>query len=518
MVAGRLGKLGIIRLGTAKIDFDRMTIEGEAGRFSVEPKVLRVLQALLDRQGEVVSREDLIDQVWGVGFGGDERLSRAISLLRKALGDRRGNHQFIKTIPKRGYRLRTLAMATQSGTGDSDRSLAVLRFKDLSPDASTHFLADGLCQDLTNMLSRVPNQRVAPYTTAVQFEADKFAAETVARELKVRHLAIGTFSAIERDIRLRVSVVDAVANQTIWSEKYHARLDQFFEVQEEVVQGIATAINSEVEVAALKSLLRRPAFDLTAYEHIQAAEAQRWAYSRDASERIITHLRSALDIEPRNPLAHAALTVQLAQNVTSLWTDNPAATFADAREHLKKAQALSPNHPEVLTATGILASMDGRADLAVPVLERAVELDPNNPHSRALYGWQLTCLEREPEGVDHIRSAERDAPHHPRYGNWVNYRGYAEFRLGNLEASLRAFEDAAISLPTYYQGFLNRAHPLVLLGRMNEATAAIREAIELEPRISLQQHIANVRRFSFQAPPGVSMNDFVDLLTEAWPE
>ena len=94
-----------VRIGNASVDFASLTIAGDAGTFSVEPKVLDVLRVLIQQQGEVVGRETLIDQVWGVGFGGDERLSRAISLLRKALGDGPGKAGYIETLPKRGYRL-----------------------------------------------------------------------------------------------------------------------------------------------------------------------------------------------------------------------------------------------------------------------------------------------------------------------------------------------------------------------------------------------------------------------------
>ena len=68
----------------------------------MQAKVLDVLQVLVRNQGEVVSREALIDQVWGVGFGGDERLSRAISLLRKALGDTRGHHDHMRPSQSAG--------------------------------------------------------------------------------------------------------------------------------------------------------------------------------------------------------------------------------------------------------------------------------------------------------------------------------------------------------------------------------------------------------------------------------
>ncbi len=508
----------IVRIGEARVDFSRLTIEGKAGRYTAEPKVLDVLQALLDQRGKVVSREALIDQVWGVAYGGDERLSRAISLLRKALGDRRSKNRHIETIPKRGYRLRTWAQGSAASPDRFGRSLAVLPFANLSPDQSTGFLADGLCLDMTNLLSRVPSQRVAPYSSAIRYSGEEKPLQDIACELGVRFLTTGTFQAQGHDIRLRASVVEAQTGQNIWAQKYTAKLDQFFEVQDEIVLAIATSINSEVEVAGLKTILDRPDFNLTAYEHIQAAEAERWTYNRDAADRIVAHLRAALEIDPDNASAHAALTVQLGQNITSLWTDDPVVTFAEAEEHLQKAQSIAPNLPDVLTAAGILATMTGRADQAVPPLARAVELDPNNPHSRAVYGWQLCLLERDPAGVELIRTAEQEAPHHPRYANWASYRGHAELRLGNYEASLEALEEAVLRNPNYHQVRIARAWPLMLMGRMEEASEKIREGLEIESHITVDQSIAAVERFVFQIPPGTTMEEFVELLREVWPK
>lgn len=95
-----------MKIGQANIDFDSHQITGPAGTYTVEPKVMEVLSVLAENAGQVVTREALIDQVWGVGYGGDERLSRAISLLRKSLGDKRGRHKYIQTIPRTGYKLR----------------------------------------------------------------------------------------------------------------------------------------------------------------------------------------------------------------------------------------------------------------------------------------------------------------------------------------------------------------------------------------------------------------------------
>ena len=113
-----------MQIGKAHIDFESLEISGPAGRHSVEPKVMDVLSVLVKNVGEVVTREDLIDQVWGVGYGGDERLSRAISLLRKALGDRRGRHRYIQTIPRRGYKLTDRVVRVQDDAVSSDENIS----------------------------------------------------------------------------------------------------------------------------------------------------------------------------------------------------------------------------------------------------------------------------------------------------------------------------------------------------------------------------------------------------------
>ena len=94
-----------IRIGQARVNFATLSIDGPAGRVSMEPKVMDLLQVLIDNAGIVVSRADLLDRIWSENYGGDESLSRAISLLRRAFGEIRGSHQYIETVPKRGYRL-----------------------------------------------------------------------------------------------------------------------------------------------------------------------------------------------------------------------------------------------------------------------------------------------------------------------------------------------------------------------------------------------------------------------------
>ena len=128
-------------IGDSRVDFNGLIIDGPAGRQSMEPKIIDLLRVFVENPGEVLTREDLITAVWGVNYGGDERLSRAISILRKALGDRRGQHTHIVTISRVGYRL--VAKVTDSPQDTNIQSLAapVVIFQKLDPVPSGKIVA-----------------------------------------------------------------------------------------------------------------------------------------------------------------------------------------------------------------------------------------------------------------------------------------------------------------------------------------------------------------------------------------
>lgn len=111
-------------IGNSRVDFKGLLIEGPTGRQSMEPKIMTLLRVLVDNAGEVMTREDIITAVWGVEYGGDERLSRAISILRKALGDKRGQHTHIVTISRVGYRF--IAEVNEDGVAATSNNKSII--------------------------------------------------------------------------------------------------------------------------------------------------------------------------------------------------------------------------------------------------------------------------------------------------------------------------------------------------------------------------------------------------------
>lgn len=238
-------------MGAVRVDPGRLSLESDAGQSQLEPKVMQLLSVLAQKAGEAVSRDQLIDAVWGVQFGGDESLSRAISLLRKALAMPHGVVSAIRTIPRRGYVLdvdvSTVATSEPATTRPAtpDPLIAVLPFDNLSSDADTEFFSDGVSEDIIDRLVRGTDLKVIGRTSSFQFRGDrKFAA---AEELGAAYIVDGSVRRAGNRVRISATLERADTRETLWSDRYDRNLEDIFAVQDEISEQIALALNRKME-------------------------------------------------------------------------------------------------------------------------------------------------------------------------------------------------------------------------------------------------------------------------------
>jgi TolB-like protein len=211
---------------SADLQSGELRRSGHAKPTVLPEQPLQVLQTLLKRPGEMVSRDELIRTLWpDGGFGDfDHGLNKVVNKLRDVLGDSAESPKFIETVARRGYRFiapvmaatATPAAATAAGT----TGLAVLPLVNASGDPETEYLGDGISESVINLLSQLPHLRVIPRISAFRFKSREADLKKVGRDLKVRTVLTG--KVFQRGDRLVVQteLVDVANDAQLWGGQF----------------------------------------------------------------------------------------------------------------------------------------------------------------------------------------------------------------------------------------------------------------------------------------------------------
>ncbi|MEO6065608.1 MAG: hypothetical protein ABIP49_07525 [Lysobacterales bacterium] len=262
-------------------------------------------------------------------------------------------------------------------------SIAVLPFINRSPDPNDAFFADGLAEELLNVLAGIPGLKVTSRSSSFAFRDKATAGSSeIAARLGVAYLLEGSVRRQGDEVRISAQLIDAAQDQQLWSENYDRRLSDIFEVQEQISQSIANALADSLGVRTVK--VAPATADLEAYElYLRGRQlfAQRGANlpaARELLERAV-----ALDARFADAWAALAGTWYVWRN----YSPEPAGvdTLNRSGEAAARALSLNPEHPGALAVRARLDAANGERLREVALIAKALELDPNNANT---WLWQ----------------------------------------------------------------------------------------------------------------------------------
>src|SRR2546425_10284634 len=231
---------GIIRFGAFELDFRASELRKQGTKIKLQEQPFQILQVLLQRPGETVTREELQQKIWPsdtfVDF--DHGLYNAIKRLREALGDSADTPRFVETLSRRGYRF----VGKIECDAPQMRSLAVLPLENLSRDPEQEYFAEGLTEALITTLAKIGELRVVSRTSAMQYKGVHKGLKDIARELEVDVIVEGTVLRAGRRVRITAQLIDAPREAHLWAESYERDLRDVLSLQTEVAQAIAREI------------------------------------------------------------------------------------------------------------------------------------------------------------------------------------------------------------------------------------------------------------------------------------
>ena len=424
----------VIRFGVFEVDLQAGELRKQGLRVKLQEKPLQVLAILLERPSKVVTREELQQRLWpDVNVDFEHSLSTAIKKLRDALDDAADNPRFIETRPGRGYRfiypieglerrrwpqirawqawLAAIAVVVLVAGlvglnvgGLRERllggvapgqitSIAVLPFENVGGDPDAEYLSNGISESLINKLSKLRSLRVIPWSSVSGFKQNP--DPQMAREkLDVRTVLMGRVRQRGDELIISVELIDTEEKRQLWGEQYNRPMTAIFSVQEEIAREISSNLRLQLTGEEESGLASRGTKSAQAYEAYLRGRYLWHRFSPEGWEQSVRYFRQAIDSDPDYALAHAWLARSYFLLV-SLGGRPHEELYPQAKEAAEKALELDDLLADAHATMGAFKwQLEWDWTGADADMQRALDLEPNNPAVLSEYSAYLVCMGR----------------------------------------------------------------------------------------------------------------------------
>jgi adenylate cyclase len=445
---------------------------------AIGPRALAVLGILIARQGDLASKEEIMQAVWPGTVVEDNNLTVQISALRRVLDRGRAEGSCIQTIAGRGYRF--VSTVTPEGRGVRPRlSIVVLPFTNLSEDREQQYFADGITDDVTTDLSRLADMFVISRNTAFTYRNKPVDTKQIGRELGVRYVLEGSVRRLENRVRVTAQLIDAETDSHVWAERFDRDAGDLFTLQNEITGRIGLALGSALVIAEAA----RPTEHPDALDYIlRGRAALSKPPTRDNYAEAIGLFERALALDPGSVEAQSLLAIALLRRKLDQMNDSAASAAADiarAEGLVRQALAVSPSSPRAHFAKGDLLCAQSQFAEAVPEYETVLASNRNSVEALAIIGRCKIYIGMIDEAIPLVEQALRLSPRDRWTGVWCMWGGQAHLLQSRTDEAILWLEKARSANPALPIVHLYLASAYALKGESERAVAELAEARRL---------------------------------------
>jgi TolB-like protein/Flp pilus assembly protein TadD len=407
-------RFGPFRLEEAEV---RLLREKEIVR--LKPKVFQLLLIFIRNAGHMLTKEQLMDELWPNAFVEEHNLAVHISDLRKALGE---DYPFVQTVARHGYRFtatversrhKALNQLIDSAEFQYDdgpsknkqNGLAVLPFKNNGPGPKHDYLGLGLADALISKLSALKGIAVRPTSSVRRYVATGNPA-TAGRELQVDLVLEGGFQRVGRRVRITVQLVSISSDATLWADKYDEEFSDILQLQDSISEQVAQALALELTLDEKRSLTKGHTRNVAAFvAYMKGLFLLNKRLIPDLN-RSIEYYREAINLDPNYALAYVGVGRALVSSF-SLGLLAPHDALEQAKRVISQALAIDNDLAEAHAAMGQLRLLhDWDWVEAERELQQAINLGPNCSLAHENYALYLTLAGRFDEALEQNYAAQ----------------------------------------------------------------------------------------------------------------
>jgi TolB-like protein len=405
---------------------------------SLGGRAAAVLQALLEADGEIVAKPQLMDRVWPDSIVEEGNLAVQVATLRKILGTRPDGAEWIGNVARVGYRL----VRDAGGAATGIPAIAVLPFSNLSGDPSEDYFVDGIVEELIAALSRFKTFAVVARNSTFAFKGRALDVREIARTLGARYVLEGSVRRAGSRVRVTAQLIDGGSGSHLWAESFDGTIGDILDFQDNITEAVIGLIEPQLRRAEIERARRKRPDNLDAYDlYLQAL-----------------------------PYMQGVRVVQLED-------------FDQAIELLEQAIALDPDfapalalaawaHEMRLTRGGVAPAGVNDATQALELAARGLAADDNDPNVVLVAGIVRLTIAGDPgTGLALIQRAQAANPNSLLI---ANVAGYAHFFMGDYDGAIASHKRFLQLSPGLAETFwslngIARAH--LSAGRIEEALA-----------------------------------------------
>ena len=362
-------------------------------------------------------------------------------------------------------------------------SIAVLPFDNMGSDPKHDFLADMISDNIITSLSKLPYLFVIARNSTFSYKGKPVKVQQLASEFGVKYVLEGSVIKSDDRVRIIAQLIDATTGHHLWAERYDRNMKDLLALQDDITFKIITALQVKLTEGEKARIWGRETPNLQAYENVMQSYKHLLTWTKEGLAITQEMAEVAHSLDPQYTCAYRMLGICELFYAVFGWSESPAQSIEQAEKYLRKCLALDTSDGRTRCILGLIYTCRRQHEEAIAEGHRAIDLAPNDADAYVFLAYSLHFAGNRAEAIQLIERSMRLNPIVPNY--CFAWLGEIYLFMEQYLDAIKAFKKALRDAPNFLNPCIGLAAAYSLLGRNEEAIAAAKQILRIEPRFSL---------------------------------